>query len=192
MCYPNFPRWAPAASFAWFCILIVWLYLFLQLSRRHGETDLFKSMRNSLVEGKFGITPQKWSKNVPNWGAGHRMVQITPPPGSRRFPMNIDVHISILQCHGSFDPGPSRYSKATTRSIELFRTVVSDRWTGSWVLRSESGAHPGHSLLVQWLSWVFETQERKKVKVFVLSFLEVKFFEKSHDGYPRPNDVRVT
>jgi len=32
------PRWAPAVSFAWFCIFIVLLYLFLQLWRRHGGT----------------------------------------------------------------------------------------------------------------------------------------------------------
>jgi len=39
---------AHAASFACFYNLIVLLYLFLQLLRRHGGTALFKSMAEQL------------------------------------------------------------------------------------------------------------------------------------------------
>jgi len=42
------PRLAPATSFASFYNLIVLLYLFLQLLRRHGGTALFKSLAEQL------------------------------------------------------------------------------------------------------------------------------------------------
>jgi len=57
--YALCPRWAPAASFAWFCILIVWLYIFLQPLLRHGRTYLFRSMWNSFVEVKNWDHPSK-------------------------------------------------------------------------------------------------------------------------------------
>jgi len=67
------PRWAPSASFAWFFILIVWLYLFLQHFQRHGGTDLFKSMRNSFVEGQIWDHPSKMIQKRPRLGAGEGM-----------------------------------------------------------------------------------------------------------------------
>jgi len=59
VCFAMYPRWAPAASFARFCILIVWLYLFLQLLRRHGGADLSNPYKTAVLKAKFGITLQQ-------------------------------------------------------------------------------------------------------------------------------------
>jgi len=61
-CFAMCPRWAPAFSFASFCTLIVLLYLFLQLLRRHGGTALYKFMGNSFVEGKIWEHPSKMTQ----------------------------------------------------------------------------------------------------------------------------------
>jgi len=79
ICLTMCPRWTPAASFAGFCILIVLLYFSLQPLCRHGGRALFKSMQNSFVQGKFGITPQKWSQMDQNWEVGSSYGTNKPP-----------------------------------------------------------------------------------------------------------------
>jgi len=64
----SYPPWTPAASFAWFCILILLLYLSLQLLRRHDGIALFRSIGNSFVEGKIGGHPLKMTQKRPKLG----------------------------------------------------------------------------------------------------------------------------
>jgi len=69
-CSTMYPWWAPVASFASFYNLIVLLCLSLQLLRRYGGTALFKSMGNSLVQGKLWDHPTKMSQKRPKFGGG--------------------------------------------------------------------------------------------------------------------------
>ena len=80
ICFAMCPWWAPAASFAWFCILIVLLYRFLQLFRLHSGTGLFKY--ESMVEQfcwrqNLGPPIQNDPKKTYIGGWGHK-----PPLGS--------------------------------------------------------------------------------------------------------------
>ena len=77
-CFALCPRWAPAASFAWFCIFSVLLYLFLHLLRRHGVTALSKSVMEQLCRRQHLGPPLKNDfKTTQIGGWGHLMVQIT-------------------------------------------------------------------------------------------------------------------
>jgi len=97
ICSAMYPRWAPAASFAWFCILIVLLYLFLQLLRHHGGTALFKCMVEQLCKrAKFWNTPQKRPKYDQDGGGGHLMVQLKPS--------SAPVSSTVLHCCQKFWP----------------------------------------------------------------------------------------
>jgi hypothetical protein len=81
------PQLDPAASFAWFYNLIVLLYLFLQLLRRHGGATLFRSMADQLCwRQNFWTTRQKWPKNDLNWGVGSSYGTNKPPLPNPLFP----------------------------------------------------------------------------------------------------------
>ena len=85
VCSAMCPRWASAVSFGRFCILIVLLYLFLQISGRHGATALFKSMAQ-LVEGKIWDRPSKITQNNLNWELRSSYGANKPSPWKPSFP----------------------------------------------------------------------------------------------------------
>jgi len=89
ICFTVCPRWALAASLAWFCILIVLLYLFVQLFASpwrnrivqiHGEQlssrqNLGPPLKDDTKRSKYGGEVIWWYKHT--------------PPGSHRFPMKL-------------------------------------------------------------------------------------------------------
>ena len=87
ICFAMCPRLAPAASFSWPYNLIVLLYLFLQLLRRHGGTALFKSMAEQLCwRQNLGLPLKNDPRMAKIGGWGHLMVQINPPLPNPSFP----------------------------------------------------------------------------------------------------------
>jgi len=73
-----FSWWAPVATFAWFCFLIVLFFLFLQLFRRHAGTAFFISMAEELYWRQNLGPPLKMAQNQLKLGGGVLMVQIPP------------------------------------------------------------------------------------------------------------------
>ena len=96
ICSAMYPWWAPAASFAKFCILIVLLCLFFQLLRRHGGTALFKSMGNSFVQGKIWDHPPKMSQKWQNFGVGSSYGTNKPPSGKPSFPYETQIPARLM------------------------------------------------------------------------------------------------
>ena len=120
------PRWAPTASFAWFCILIVLLYLFPSIVASpwrdrfvqiYGGTTLFKA--------KFGTILQKRHQTTKM--GGYLMLRINPSLGNYHSPIKVTFKI-VFCCHGPFTLNSESYlSKIMTVCI----TSRSDRVWGN-------------------------------------------------------------
>ena len=94
------PWWVPAASFAWFCILIVLLYPFIQFLRRPGGAAFPTSMVEQFV-GKQNLGPLLKNDSKITWfgGGGRLVVQINSPGPLRNHRFHIKVANRVITIH---------------------------------------------------------------------------------------------
>jgi len=91
ICFAMCPWWAPAATFAWFCILIVLLYPLPTFSSPWRNSFVQFHGRTALLKAKFGNTPQKWPKNNLNWRVRSSYGTNKPLLRNHRFPLRLMI-----------------------------------------------------------------------------------------------------